>query len=62
MSNAAEPLEHCSGALAERAARAALLSGEEEAKPEQPPDQDMGSLTGWQALADQVHNPASPSC
>ena len=51
--------EHYSAALAEKAARAALLSDEEEAKPEQEPDQDMGSLTGWQALADQAHPSAS---
>ena len=60
MTNAAGPSSgHYSAALAEKAARAALLSDEEEAKPEQKPDQDMGSLTGWQALADQADSSAS---
>ena len=59
---AAEPSEHYSAALAEKAARAALLSDEEEATSEPEPDQDMGSLTGWQALADQVHPSASHLC
>ncbi len=50
-----------SGVLAERAAKAALAT--DDAEQEGDEQQDMGSLTGWQALADQVcphpHHPSS---
>ena len=46
-----------SGVLAERAAKGALVTDEAELEAEEQPD--MGSLTGWQALADQV-GPLAP--
>ena len=41
-----------SSVLAERAAKGALVASEIEPAAEE--QSDMGSLTGWQALADQV--------
>ena len=50
-----------SGVLAERAAIGApAIDSVAELAPEE--NSDMGSLTGWQALADQVFPPAHASC